>query len=41
MAIASANDTEVYASLTDLAYERIEEEIVMLRLEPGRIVSEE
>ena len=27
MAIASANDTEVYASLTDLAYERIEEEI--------------
>ena len=40
MAIASANDTEVYASLTDLAYERIEEEIVMLRLKPGSIVSE-
>ena len=40
MAIASANDTIGYASLTDLAYERIEEEIVMLRLEPGSIVSE-
>ena len=40
MAIVSASDTEGYASLTDLAYQRIEEEIVMLRLEPGSIVSE-
>ena len=40
MAIVSASDTASTASLTDLAYQRIEEEIVMLRLEPGSIVSE-
>jgi len=31
MAIAPANDTEKFALLTDMAYQRIEEEIVMLR----------
>lgn len=40
MVIVSASDTASTASLTDLAYQRIEEEIVMLRLEPGAIVSE-
>ena len=32
MTIDSANGTEKFASLTDMAYQRIEEEIVMLRL---------
>ncbi len=40
MAIVTANDTAGYASLTDLAYQRIEEDIVMLQLQPGTIVSE-
>lgn len=40
MAVVSADEAPEYASLTDLAYQRIEEEIVMLRLEPGSIVSE-
>lgn len=40
MATVSASDTASTASLTDLAYQRIEEEIVTLRLEPGGIVSE-
>ncbi len=40
MAIVTANDTAGYASLTDLAYQRIEEDIVMLQLQPGSIVSE-
>ncbi len=40
MAIVPANDTAGYASLTDLAYQRIEEDIVMLQLQPGSIVSE-
>ena len=31
MAIDPANDTEKFALLTDMAYQRIEEEIVMLR----------
>ncbi len=35
-----ANDAAAYATLTDLAYQRIEEEIVMLKLAPGSIVSE-
>lgn len=35
-----ANDASGYATLTDLAYQRIEEEIVMLKLKPGAIVSE-
>ena len=40
MATVPANDTAEYASLTDLAYQRIEEDIVMLQLAPGSIVSE-
>lgn len=40
MAIVPANDTPGYASLTDHAYQRIEEDIVMLQLQPGSIVSE-
>lgn len=40
MAIVPANDTGGYASLTDHAYQRIEEDIVMLQLQPGSIVSE-
>jgi DNA-binding GntR family transcriptional regulator len=35
-----ANDASGYATLTDLAYQRIEEEIVMLKLKPGGVVSE-
>lgn len=35
-----ANDASGYATLTDLAYQRIEEDIVMLKLKPGGIVSE-
>ncbi len=35
-----ANDEAGYATLTDLAYQRIEEDIVMLKLKPGSIVSE-
>jgi len=31
MAVDPANDTEKLASLTDMSYQRIEEEIVMLR----------
>ena len=40
MATVPANDEEGYATLTDLAYRRIEEEIVTLELAPGSIVSE-
>jgi DNA-binding GntR family transcriptional regulator len=36
----AANDEAGYVSLTDLAYQRIEEDIVTLTLAPGRIVSE-
>ena len=32
MAVDSANDTEKFASLTDLAYQRIEEEVKMCAL---------
>ena len=31
MAVDPANDTEKLSSLTDMSYQRIEEEIVMLR----------
>ncbi len=36
----AVNDEAGYVSLTDLAYQRIEEDIVTMTLAPGRIVSE-